>query len=484
MFYFLTKELSYIDVASLLIFQFLPFSLLHILSYKYLFRKQLSLLTFVCTMTASFLFSVVYAFFISQTHENILLIHGFMIVFVQTLVLSVSSSIFRKESAEFLIGILLVGSFSMAAIVCHRFFFLYLLQFDSLPIFSDIILNWYLLFFMVFLPLLKKVFIFLRKRGNLSIFITSVVYYSLSVFFIFLEIISLCRYPNHTTRLAVSAFFFERNIFEWLAPDAQVVQNTLDSDMSYSLFLPGLFVLGIGIVTFLLFRNVYTQRQLELQKQREEDLIEYVHTIESLTGKIRQRQHDFTNMLLSLGSYIYEESENEQLKSYFEKICDINQEEYSLFAEMSKFKNIHVIELKALIYSKMMKAQDYQLEFELEVHRPIQSIIIDPLDLIRILGILMDNAIESAVQCKEPLLRLAMIEEEQAVVFIVVNSTENKDALAIMFNEGASTKGENRGLGLSIIRSILIKYKKRVLFSTDKKENLIFQTFKVMKEGE
>ncbi|MGC6768281.1 sensor histidine kinase [Enterococcus sp. LJL128] len=313
--------------------------------------------------------------------------------------------------------------------------------------------------------------------------ILGVSYFFVAVFFSLLEIVSICRFPDGTTHIFVSVFFFERKLFLLIAPDAVVVQNPFKYELSYSWILPGLFIIAISAVLLLFFRNIYVQQQLAVQQQREEELLEYVQTVESLTTKVRQRQHDFTNMLISLGSYIYEETENGELKRYFEKISSVNEDEYKFFAEMSKIKNLHIPELKALIYTKMMRAMEEHTVFDLEINKELHGVNMEMLDLVRILGILLDNALESAIEHPKPTVRMSIVDDGTSIIFIIANTTVNQKALSIIA-EGTTTKGGYHGLGLSIVREILIKYEKRVFFLTEKKDDQIFQLFKVKKEGE
>ena len=80
----------------------------------------------------------------------------------------------------------------------------------------------------------------------------------------------------------------------------------------------------------------------------------------------------------------------------------------------------------------------------------------DVLDLARILGIFLDNAIEAALETEAPQLSFAMIKEASEVVFRISNSFLQSDIpLSRLGEAGVSTKGKNRGVGLYNARQMI-----------------------------
>lgn len=482
MFYFVIKNFTVIQTILFFIWQFLPFSLLSILAMKFLFKEKPALLISICTLLSSMFFSVIYAVIIYQYCPDILYIHGFMIVFIQSLTNMIVYYVLWKDELDFLLGLVLVSVFSMLIIEVYCLIYPSIIQFDRLFLFSKNVLNWYLLLSLLLLPLLKKLFLFLNRRKNVSVLVMGIVYFFLAVYFILVQKVSISRYPNGSTRFFVANSLLDNHFLQEIHPEIEIVENAADSPMFYSMFLPALFVVGISMVIFFFLNYLYTRKQLEYKKRTEAELMNYVQKIESLTLSVRQRQHDFTNMLLSLGGYVYaEDCDQDKLKEYFEKICAVNEDEYRIFSEMSKIRNIQIPELKALIFSKMMQAQDNNVEVDLEINKEVSDTGIENLELIRIIGILLDNAIEAAAECDFPSVRLAIIQKEDETTFIVMNTTGNKLALNLI-SSNASSKGDNRGLGLSIIQKILTKYENKVLFLTEIKNSMVLQTIKIKRK--
>ena len=98
---------------------------------------------------------------------------------------------------------------------------------------------------------------------------------------------------------------------------------------------------------------------------------------------------------------------------------------------------------------------------------------------------MIDNALEAAAESDQPYVRLAIIDDEHQYVFILVNATKNNTlAPAILQKENFSTKGKNRGLGLSIVQSIIQTYPDHLSLKTTQNEQEFCQTLFLKKEYE
>jgi len=75
-----------------------------------------------------------------------------------------------------------------------------------------------------------------------------------------------------------------------------------------------------------------------------------------------------------------------------------------------------------------------------------------------VIGILLDNAIEAAIKCEKPSMKVAVINKENSVLFVIINSIYEEVLIYKIYEKGYSTKGENRGLGLYNLKQITGKY--------------------------
>ncbi|EHI69275.1 ATPase/histidine kinase/DNA gyrase B/HSP90 domain protein [Streptococcus ictaluri 707-05] len=95
----------------------------------------------------------------------------------------------------------------------------------------------------------------------------------------------------------------------------------------------------------------------------------------------------------------------------------------------------------------------------MEVPDLIEESLIPELDLILLMSIFCDNAIEASLEAEHSSMSIAYFLVDHKQVFAVTNSTkEEKVDINKLFEEGYSSKGSDRGIGLSNAQRILRKY--------------------------
>ena len=98
------------------------------------------------------------------------------------------------------------------------------------------------------------------------------------------------------------------------------------------------------------------------------------------------------------------------------------------------------------------------MECRLEVLYPVVAVDMDVWDFVRCLGILVDNAVEAALDTERPWVEIVLLAQDQRLFFQVSNPYANCIEPGKMWNDGWSTKGAGRGLGLSGYQRILEGY--------------------------
>ena len=79
-------------------------------------------------------------------------------------------------------------------------------------------------------------------------------------------------------------------------------------------------------------------------------------------------------------------------------------------------------------------------------------------DFVRCLGILIDNAVEAALDTEQPWVEILLLAQDRRVFLRVSNPYTNQIEAGSMWNDGWSTKGAGRGLGLPSYQRILEGY--------------------------
>ena len=112
-----------------------------------------------------------------------------------------------------------------------------------------------------------------------------------------------------------------------------------------------------------------------------------------------------------------------------------------------------------VIDEKFNSANKKNIRFNLKVLTDISKISFDFADLSRILGILLDNAIEASQKAESPYVTLSFSynKYKQANVIEIKNSiaSDTKINLNKIFEKGESSKKEKSGLGLWKVKKII-----------------------------
>ena len=216
-------------------------------------------------------------------------------------------------------------------------------------------------------------------------------------------------------------------------------------------------------------RSYLEQIQTETKQKAMQDLQDYTRNLEAMYNSLRSFKHDYVNILLSLSGYI-EEGDMDRLKDFFEsKIFPtknlITGEDYKL----NQLSNIGVLEIKSLLSAKMIYAHESGIDITIDIPDKVESFLIDTVDLARILGIFLDNAIEATLKTEQPQIGLNIIQNKTGVSIIISNRfLDNGVMLHKLKQKGFSTKIGHQGIGLWNAQKIISSYDNVLLETTMK----------------
>ncbi|EKN62856.1 GHKL domain-containing protein [Schinkia azotoformans] len=221
-----------------------------------------------------------------------------------------------------------------------------------------------------------------------------------------------------------------------------------------------LLYLSLIILLFsLLLRTTKKEYMVKQKEILQQHFSEYTKALAKVNEDMQKFRHDYMNILLSIRGYL-DEKNIDGLTDYFYTYI-IPTEQQTLFRNkmFGVLEKLEVLDIKSIIASKMIQAERENIEVNLEIPQQISQINIDPIDLTRVIGIYLDNAIEASENIKNPCINMAFFQNTEENIIIIENKC-NPDNLHLdkLFNKSFSTKGEQRGLGLLNARSILNKY--------------------------
>ena len=253
--------------------------------------------------------------------------------------------------------------------------------------------------------------------------------------------------------------------------------------IAFNCFLFGCYFVISTILIVNIIRSHIENMDLQIRKDAYNRLQEYTNQVENMYSSLRSFKHDYNNIMLSISGYI-ESEDMDGLKKYFDQeFSPIN---HKLFAETSRLNqliNIKITELKSLITAKLLYAAELNIKVSVEIEKEISKIPMGTVDLCRVIGIFLDNAIEAALETKQPEIRMAILNEEKEIIFIISNSFLDTGLPYATFRKaGISTKGSNRGIGLYNAREILSGYD-HIFWDTETREGHFIQCLRMKKES-
>lgn len=217
-----------------------------------------------------------------------------------------------------------------------------------------------------------------------------------------------------------------------------------------------LFFMGIIKKLDTYLKEKLQEKLNQEQALRYRDMERYSRHIEELYKEVRSFRHDYTNLLTSLRLGI-EEEDMEQIKEVYDSVLkDSSEKLQDNKYDLGRLVNVRDRALKSLLAGKFLKARDKDIVFNVEVPEEIQVEGMSLLDFLTIVSILCDNAIEASAEASQPHVSIAFLKNGAQETFIIENSIKEEDIdISEIFSFGASSKGEERGVGLYTVMKIV-----------------------------
>ncbi len=187
------------------------------------------------------------------------------------------------------------------------------------------------------------------------------------------------------------------------------------------------------------------QKQLELEMTNV-----YNRTFEQLLSNVRKKQHDINNHFNAIYSQHYIYKTYDELVTAQKKYCDELEADFK-YDELLKL-NIPV--LGGFLYSKFQEINSKGIGVISEIRLYSKEIGIPIYELISILGILLDNALEACDEAETSHIFFSIEENEKSIDISVKNKCDyiHNNEIIKMFEDGYSSKDKDRGIGLCNVK--------------------------------
>lgn len=194
------------------------------------------------------------------------------------------------------------------------------------------------------------------------------------------------------------------------------------------------------------------------QKAKEISLYEmYNHTFEQTIETIRIRQHEFENHINAIRCLHYTTQSYDELVEQQAEYCNniIRENEVN---KLLKY-NLNPV-LVGFLYSKISSAKEKAIDVEYCIQQVNIKAKIEVHELIELIGILFDNAVEALEYRERKIIILNLRERNNELELEIANVSRvyTNNELEQFCCYGYSTKGDKRGMGLTRVKEIANKY--------------------------
>lgn len=295
---------------------------------------------------------------------------------------------------------------------------------------------------------------------------------------------------NNLIVFSVAIFFSFKKVrnFAWKLSDASLIGNNYISIvviLSVILFsvifyfcqfnYKPIVVLIVSFIMVVIYTVIIiiTIREFNLKHkiQSEYDaLLTNLSEYENLLDRQRILNHENKNQLLVIKGMINKQEAN--VSEYIDTIIDTQYLDNENL--IMKTNRIPSGGLRGLIYYKMLGMKDKNIYVNLEVDSSLRYLDFSLIsirtnqELCKIVGVLLDNAIQAVDALKEKKISILLNFDKTFLIIKVSNNYSGIIEFDKLENKGYTTKGSGHGYGLSLVKSII---KNNTLFENAKEIN-------------
>lgn len=307
---------------------------------------------------------------------------------------------------------------------------------------------------------------FYRTMCSLSIYLCIYLLY---------RIIKYCKFHinlEHMTKQN-KILFFATTAFGILAIGSQIYIMAFYSD-KMPIGITVLSILSLLAYFIISMYSLVNTNKLNTTSENLEQAQLYNKTLILLHDNMRIFKHNFHNIVQSLGGYIDRNDMNGLQRYYKQLLGDCNRVNNLTALSPTVINNPAIYNIMA---SKYHRADEDGIQISLTILMDLNEIEqhMKIYEFTRILGILLDNAIEAAVECDEKIVNVTFRKEDtRHRILVVIENTyldKNIDVEKI-FEKSFSTKSNktNSGLGLWDVRQVLKRNNNLNLYTTKNNE--------------
>lgn len=270
------------------------------------------------------------------------------------------------------------------------------------------------------------------------------------------------RLRKNKIPLMIYILGFMQIVFIFILATHRVVIHIIEK--IYAFDLEDLALTSVLVVMIILFYFLFkVALKIKSDENRSQLQQETIKNMQEMNQKIRSQRHDFLNHMQIVYSLI-ELKEYAEAESYLKEL-------YGEIERVNKFLKTKDAALNSLLQAKSNDAQRRGINFETNIRTHLENCAIQSIDICRVMGNLIDNALYAAENYDNVLKNVCVTVAEgiDDYEFIVENTGANitLEQLPKLFTSGYTTKGKNgEGMGLFIVKKTADFYNGSVLVSS------------------
>lgn len=240
-------------------------------------------------------------------------------------------------------------------------------------------------------------------------------------------------------------------------------------------------MLCLIVMVSLIFNSIIQAYKSNRLAEEYDNLLTFIKKYEVEIDNQRTIRHESKNQLLTIKAKVIDKDKDSEIIKYIDEILkETNQ--VVKHSEYAKLKYLPSNGLRGLFYYKVSLAQDKKINVQINISKNLEKSFLTKLNsqifnqLCKVIGIYLDNAIESSEVSEEKIMGIEILNNESEVEFIISNSYNPK-----LKKVGNSTKGIGRGHGLLLANGI-INNNKALKCITEISNNIYTQKITIKKE--
>ena len=219
---------------------------------------------------------------------------------------------------------------------------------------------------------------------------------------------------------------------------------------------------------------IYNKFQRQAMEDKYNESMEYVLRYEKIINEQGKKNHEYNNQLMVIKGYI---NKPERLSEYLDEVMGEHKTGQNYTVKQLGFLPDGGV--KGLLYHKLSKMEDNNIKYYLYVDQNLKDKDIESFDLktyrdlTKLLGVFLDNAIDAALKSEEKEIEVELKDKDDCLLLTISNTYDKNTDINKVGKSGFTTKGVGHGFGLSIVKDIAKTNSEIETFSSKESDKFI-----------